>query len=322
MKLAFQAVNYRQLTGITMNLDAGIHVVVGAPGDGTRELLALASGSARPSRGTVRLDGLDPYRTPALRRSFGTVMGDEQFEESTVMQAVVTRLTLHGSGAPARETFRRFGTEHLLERRTSSLAADERRLVALIVALSLDNPRALLLHEPAISASRMNTDQLLEALRARAKHTIILCTTASPRLAALLSPEALLLEDGRLKRATQAPTRPAFAPGSPARVRVECEQSARLAQALSASKAVTGLEFSSRDGHLVVEGMEVEALCLAVLRNSVELGVVITGLTQALPEAVEIRATQAALARTAYERTYGAFASRALPDAAVGESSR
>jgi energy-coupling factor transporter ATP-binding protein EcfA2 len=296
--------------------------VVGAPSDGTRDLLALCNGSARPSRGTVRIDGLDPYRSPSLRRSLGTVIGDEQFEEKTVMQAVVTRLALHGSNAQARETFRRFDLEHVLDRRTSSLAADERRLVALLIALSIDKPRALLLHEPAVSGSRMNADRLLEELGARAKHSIILCTTASPRLAALLSPEALLLEDGRLKRATQAPTRPAFAPGSPPRVRIECEHAARLAQALSTSSAVSGLEFSGRDAQLIVEGTEVEALCLAVLRSSVELGVVISGLTQVLPEAIEIRATHAALARTAYERTYGAFSSRAVSAPTVGENPR
>src|SRR5690606_35725147 len=178
---------------------------------------------------------------------------------------------------------------HLLDRRTSSLADDERDAVALLIALSVDEPLVLLLHEPALSAPRLTIDRLLEELAARAKHSIVLCTTASPRLAALLSSDALLLEDGRLKRAAQAPTRPAFAPGSPPRVRIECEHPARLAQALSISQAVTGLEFSAHDGHLLVEGTEVEALCLAVLLSAVELGVVITGLTQALPEAVEIR---------------------------------
>src|SRR5690606_41531019 len=51
MKLALQEVNYRQLTSITLSLEAGLHVVVGAPSDGTLDLLALCNGSVRPSRG-------------------------------------------------------------------------------------------------------------------------------------------------------------------------------------------------------------------------------------------------------------------------------
>src|SRR5690606_25524712 len=104
---------------------------------------------------SVRINDLDPYRTPALRRSIGTAAGNEHFEESTVLQAVGTRLALHGSKRSARETFRRFDMEHLLDRRTSSLADDERDAVALLIALSVDEPLVLLLHEPALSAPRL-----------------------------------------------------------------------------------------------------------------------------------------------------------------------
>jgi hypothetical protein len=97
-------------------------------------------------------------------------------------------------------------------------------------------------------------------------------------------------------------------------VRVESNASGRLVQALSQHAAVTAIRWDGSTSVVVVEGPEVERLCQAVLTTAVALGVQVHQLTQALPEASEIRATHAALARAAYERAYGAVA-------AVGTSS-
>jgi hypothetical protein len=48
-------------------------------------------------------------------------------------------------------------------------------------------------------------------------------------------------------------------------------------------------------------------LCLAVLGAADREGITILQMTQELPELPEVRAVHAALARTAYERTYGAL---------------
>src|SRR5690606_41928583 len=62
---------------------------------------------------SVRINDLDPYRTPALRRSIGTAAGNEHFEESTVLQAVGTRLALHGSKRSADRKSTRLNSSHV-----------------------------------------------------------------------------------------------------------------------------------------------------------------------------------------------------------------
>jgi hypothetical protein len=77
-----------------------------------------------------------------------------------------------------------------------------------------------------------------------------------------------------------------------------------MAEALTRHPAVSGLRWQRGDIFIVVEGHEVEALSNAILSLSVERQWWISQLTQVLPDPVEIRAAQAALARAAYETTH------------------
>ncbi len=308
MILQLSSVVHRRLTGLSLQLEAGIHVVVGTVGDGTLELLELCAGDVAPKHGSVRVDGQDPHSTPAVRRWLGCAFGAPHVEESRVCDAISHRLFVHGARATAREALDRVGARPLLDRHPESLSPHEQHLLALAVALSVDSPRALLLHEPLRAAGELAESELLTLLRERAREALVLCTTASTRTAALLSPEALLLEDGRLKRGTLAATAPAFAPGSAARVRVEGEQVGELVQVLGSQAPVTGLIWHRDSSALTVEGPEVEALCLTILRIATERGIRVSGMTQVLPDPGEIRATHAALARAAYERAYGSVA--------------
>lgn len=305
MTLVLDNVDHGLLSGVSLTLEAGLHVVVGAPADGTLELLQLCAGDLPPRRGRVVLDGKAPASHPELRKALACAFGDETFEEPTVGRAVARRLTLHACKTTPEEVFGRFESTHLLARQPQSLTWNEHRTVELLVALAVEGPALILLHEPLLATgSAPAMDSLLEVLVDKSRAAIVLCTTQSPRQAALLSPQALLLEDGQFKRATLIATRPAFAPGSPARVSVRSDDPARFARALTDHQAVSALSWTD-DSTLVLEGSEVEALCSAVWAVANDERLVVQQLAQVFPEVSEIRATHAALARASYERTYG-----------------
>src|SRR5690606_5909602 len=204
-------------------------------------------------------------------------------------------------------------------RNPTALTERERHAVALATALALESPKALLLHEPLAAVSSSSASKLLALLHGHARRSVVLCTTASPRVSMLLSPQALLLEDGHFKRATLAPTRPACTPGSRARVRVRSDDSRRQAKALGEHPAVDGLCWDATTATLLVEGSEVEALCQALLHVALEQGVLVSEMAQALPEHSEIRATHAALAQRAFERAWRGPASTIDASGSDGE---
>jgi len=304
MTLTLAEVSYDRLFQLTLQLEPGLHVIVGNVSDGTLDLLQLCGGDVPPRRGRVLIDGEAPHRSPQLRRKLGCAYSDAPFEEKLVRDAVARRLELHECSVTPESALARFGIEPLLTRAASTLGALDRHALELAIALSIESPKALLLYEPLAFGGGFDTELVLSALRRQAEHSVVVCATASPRTAALLGPAALLLEDGRLKRHIVAPTRPAFTPGARARVRIECAHAELMAEALTRHPAVSGLTWQRGDAFLIVEGSEVEALSGAILSLSVEREWWISQLTQVLPDPVEIRATHAALARAAYETTH------------------
>jgi len=304
MTLSLAGVSYGRLFQFTLELDPGLHVVVGNVNDGTLDLLQLCGGDAAPRRGRVLIDGEAPHRSPALRRKLGCAYSDLPFEEKLVRDAVARRLELHACNVTPESALARFGLEPLLTRTASTLSEIELHALELAIALSIEAPKALLLCEPLAFGGGLDATLVLGAIRRQAEQSVVVCATASPRSAALLGPESLLLEHGRLKRHVLAPTRPAFTPGARARVRVESAHAELIAEALTRHPAVSGLSWQRGDAFLLVEGTEVEALSSAILSLSVERQWWISQLTQVLPDPVEIRATHAALARAAYETTH------------------
>lgn len=305
MTLSLQHVSYGRLVDVSLNLEPGLHVVVATPQDGSLDLLRLCAGDTHPTRGTVQIRGLSPHRAPTLRRQLGSAFSpDEPFEEHRVRDALALRLKLHGCTRSPEQVVEPYAGPAMLGRPCATLGIEERRLLQLALALALESPQALFLMEPLASAGTTTTSTLLATIRRHAERCVVLCATASPRTAALLSPQALLLEDGRLKRGILAPTRPALTPGTAARVRIECSHIELMARALSGHPAVSGLSWHTGDRSCVAEGPEVDALSNAVFTLAHEHGWRIFQLTQALPEPVEIRATHAALARAAYEAAH------------------
>jgi ABC-type multidrug transport system ATPase subunit len=258
-------------------------------------------------KGSVRVFGTDPFRHPSTRRTIGSALGSTHFEETSIRTAIARRLRLRGSTTDPTEVSARFGLELLLDQHPAQLSERERQAIALAIALSIEEPKLLALYEPEFQ-SALPIEQMLSTLSEHAKTAVVLCATASPRTAALLSPNALLLQDGRLVRAILTPTRPAFAASGPAQIRIESDACAQIAHAVSGHPAVTGIQWEAGSDVLYLAGPETEELCLLVVAKATQHQLTIRQLSQALPEPTEIRATHAALARAAFDRAYGAMA--------------
>lgn len=299
-----------ELVGASVALEAGVHVVLGSPSDGTAALVSLVAGTARKKRGTLTLNGEDPFRTPGLRRRVGALLAEEPaVEDATVARHVAAALALRGDAQNADGVLAAFGLQTMAARRPARLSAGERRAVALALALSHAQPLALALHEPLANVAIIPRRTVVEAIAsAAARGAVVLCATASPRDAAELGGGVVLLDRGRFVRRPGLPLAAELAPGAGLTLALRTESPRPLAAALSNEDAVAGVELDehAHPGQLRASGPDADALALAVLRAAQSSGAVIDAIEPVLPSVDDARAATAALWRAAYENAYRA----------------
>jgi lipoprotein-releasing system ATP-binding protein len=184
--------------------------VMGPSGSGKSTLLHLLGTLDRPTSGTVRLEGTDPYTLPESlladfrNRHIGFVFQDHHLlPQCSVLENVLIP-TLVGRDDPAqvqaraRHLLERVGLSGRLEHRPAELSGGERQRVAVARAL-IHRPVLLLADEPTGNLDRRSArvvGQLLLELH-REENTILIVVTHSQELADAF-PTLLVMDDGRL----------------------------------------------------------------------------------------------------------------------------
>jgi lipoprotein-releasing system ATP-binding protein len=204
------------LRDVNLSLERGEAVaVMGPSGSGKSTLLHILGTLDQPTRGSVRLEGTDPF---ALReqeladfrnRHIGFVFQDHHLlPQCSVLENVLIP-TLVGSAdaaatrAWAGQLLDRVGLGDRLEHRPAELSGGERQRVAVARAL-VQRPVLLLADEPTGNLDRRTAHaigQLLLELH-REQNTILIVVTHSLELAEML-PRVLVMEDGSLRPASE-----------------------------------------------------------------------------------------------------------------------
>jgi lipoprotein-releasing system ATP-binding protein len=201
------------LRDVSLDLDRGESLaVMGPSGSGKSTLLHLLGTLDRPTRGTVRLDGHDPFALPEpeladfRNRHVGFVFQDHHLlPQCTVLENVLIPTLVNRTGksadveAWAKELLERVGLSGRLDHRPAELSGGERQRVAVARALVL-RPVLLLADEPTGNLDRRTAQavgQLLLDLH-RQERTVLVVVTHSPELARLF-PRQVEMADGELR---------------------------------------------------------------------------------------------------------------------------
>jgi lipoprotein-releasing system ATP-binding protein len=203
------------LRGVNLTLDRGTALaIMGPSGSGKSTLLHLLGTLDRPTSGTIRLDGQDPFALPerALadfrNRRIGFIFQDHHLlPQCTVLENVlIPTFVSQTPPARAREDARallgRVGLAERFDHRPAELSGGEQQRVAVARAL-INHPLLLLADEPTGNLDRVNArniGQLLLELNLE-QQTILITVTHSQELADTF-PRTLLMEDGGLAAAT------------------------------------------------------------------------------------------------------------------------
>jgi len=174
------------LEDVTLRIERGQFVTVRGPsGCGKSTLLMTIGGMLRPTRGTVRVDGVDLYACSARQRAafraqrIGFVF---QMFHLVPYLSVLDNVVLGGrvAGADRRrasELLERLGLSHRLRHKPSELSIGERQRAAIARAM-MNEPDLILADEPTGNLDPDNAKQVFEILSAyhRGGGTLVVVT--------------------------------------------------------------------------------------------------------------------------------------------------
>ncbi len=199
------------LTDVDLSLSAGEAVAITGPsGSGKSTLLYIIGTLDRPTSGTVRIGGEDPFSMDEAElarfrnRHIGFVFQDHHLlPQCTVLENVLIP-TLAGTGAGpierarAEELLARVGLAERIAHRPAELSGGERQRVSLCRAL-INEPSLVLADEPTGNLDRKTADSVSRLLLelGRERGVILVCVTHDLELAARF-PMRRELKDGRL----------------------------------------------------------------------------------------------------------------------------
>ena len=318
--------DFRRLQHGTLSMDGdfdpGVYVLLGDELAPLSQLLELTLGHSPPQRGEVRVAGAEPWRDPAIRRRIGSLLWQEELPEAkSVLASVQLLLELHGEkGELVADALRQLGLQDLTQRHPHALNSDERRGVALAVALSLQQPLLLALAAP-LSVRCVDRHATLTQLRAQRKQAVVLIATMDPTEAARIDGLCLLFSAGRIVRRV---AHPGAQPGTMASLSVTSADSARLARLLAGEPAVVRLEAPLEGETVVVHGRDLCSLSRTLLRLAHEQDIDLLSLSQRVPSPHELwnQPRSARITPVAPGPTSPASNASSLPNTASGSAAR
>ena len=192
---------FEAVRGVSFQVARGeLFALLGSNGAGKTSTVELLEGLARPSRGTVRVLGHDPYADRALvRPRTGVMLQEGGFPSGLTVAETVRMWAGCVSGArPAGEALERVGLGGRGGVRTGQLSGGERRRLDLALAL-LGRPQVLFLDEPTTgldAQGRRDTWELVRELTAGG--TTVLLTTHYLEEAEALADRLAVMREGRI----------------------------------------------------------------------------------------------------------------------------
>jgi ABC-type thiamine transport system ATPase subunit len=177
---------------VTCMLEAGLHLFVGAPVDGSALICDVVAGRIRPRIGAVSVAGRDPATSPKARRHIGALLREPALPALGTVEETARWL---GVGEAALSSV---GARALADRSVRSLAVHEIRAVELAFALACREPTAVVLFEPFLAPVDV------EAVRSRIADLSATCPVlvATTQIAEIegMAPTVHVLDGGRLLR--------------------------------------------------------------------------------------------------------------------------
>jgi ABC-2 type transport system ATP-binding protein len=236
---------------VSFDVGPGVTALLGPNGAGKSTMLRMLCGLARPSRGTVRVLGLDPRADVGVSRLVGLVPQQESvFERLTAREFVRLTAVLHGLHDPDAEAARALETvavDPSDTRRLPAYSKGMRQRVKVAQALVHD-PSVLVLDEPLTGLDpRQRADMIALFRRLGSEGRCVIVSSHVLGEVERLGSRILVMSQGRLAAAGDFRELRALMDDRPMRVRVRSDRPRQLAGALLESGIAVGARVDGED---------------------------------------------------------------------------
>ena len=256
---------YGQVVGLnelSLQIAGGVTGLVGPNGAGKSTFLKLITGEIRPSRGRIRVFGVDPFGSRALYSKIGFCpQQDALYDDMSALDMVRFLLSLSGFSARegkerAQRALERVGLSQVLRRRLGTFSKGMRQRVKVAQSIAHD-PEFLVLDEPMSGLDPVGRRELLDLLRelGGAGMHVLLSSHVLHEIEHLTQ-EIVLLHRGRLLAQGSVPDVRRLLSRHPTRIVLYAREARRLAQALLAIDGVRSLRFGPEEGRMTVETLD------------------------------------------------------------------
>lgn len=258
------------LHDISLRIEKGIVGLLGPNGAGKTTLLELAIGRLRPSRGTIRVMGEDPWKTPAIFSAVGYCPDtDGMYERMSGLDFVTLMAQLCGfSRAESRkraiERLELVGMAQHCHRPASSYSKGMKQRVKLAAALVHD-PRLLILDEPLNGLDPIARLEISKFLRELSDSgvSILLSSHILAEVESLTS-HIVLIHRGKILAEGRISEIRALINNQPYTYRIESPAPRRLAAILVQLPAVESLTLNGDAQSILVRTTDAVELCRVV----------------------------------------------------------
>jgi ABC-2 type transport system ATP-binding protein len=267
---------------LTLAIRPGVTGLLGPNGAGKSTLLQLATGQLRPSQGSVRVLGREPWNDAALFRFLGLCPEQDAFYEwMSGWDFVFTCARLSGlASGEAREAAKRtidaVGMTPNQGRAIRGYSKGMRQRIKMAQALVHD-PDVLFLDEPFTGTdpvARRDLMDIVQRLGAEGKSVIV--SSHVLHEVQSLTPNIVLLNHGRLVAEGHVREIRNLIDKHPHHIVISCDQYRQLASRVLAWPDVEGVRVLASDSSLVIETWQPDAFYSRLPALSLEDGLAIT----------------------------------------------
>jgi len=266
---------------LTLDLEPGVHGLLGPNGAGKSTLIKLITGQLRPTEGTIRVFGEDPWNNPRLLNRIGYCPEHDAFWSfQSAFEFVSTLARLSGLARPdaeaaARTALARVGAEEFWDRPISTYSKGQRQRTKLAQALVHD-PDLLVLDEPLSGTDPVGRREIMDlVISLGAEGKSVLVSSHIMHEVQAMTRRFLLIYGGRVLAAGDVHEIRRLLYEIPHRIRIACDRPRELARALSGEPVVDGVEFDAERGELWVTTREPHGLFTVLPETAAANGVAV-----------------------------------------------
>ena len=246
------------LNDLSLAIDGGVTGVLGPNGAGKSTLFKLMMGRIRPSQGSVRLFGIDPWSSTAPYRRVGYVSESEKlYEWMTALDFITTLARLHGmtreeATERSSHVLDFVGLSDVMHKELGKFSKGMRQRVKIAHALVHD-PDLIILDEPLHGCDPLARTSIMSVIRELGKQgkTILVSSHILEEIERITE-QIVILHNGRLLAIGNLHAIRGLLDKHPHRILINCENPRALAELFVSRQPVFGVRFPS-EGQLEIQ---------------------------------------------------------------------